>query len=313
MLSRIADSMFWLNRYMERCDTLLRGVRTHYILLLDKGVNEHLSWRIMLETFVTHNEEELQRYENDTDASLHRLLLDSENLNSLKILILHARENARGMQDHITKEVWEHVNQIYHEVNVLANSSNLLVYDAIKTIDQLAQKCIIYNGVTETTMARGMGWNFMNLGKYIERCLLTIELTNRYFSQIDYKLEDEKDILQWRPLLLSLSGYELHLKTYRSNNYNQNTMHQVLFNPNFNRSVLYTLLRIERYFSKIVANNKAEEKEALIKTLGRLVSKVKYTDVDSLNHLTLQHFLHDTRKDLLDFSNQLAQTFFSYS
>ncbi len=313
MLSRIADSMFWLNRYMERCDTLLRGVRTHYILMLDKGINQHLSWRIPFEIFVTSHEEELLRYENDTDTSLHRLLLDNENVNSLKNLILHARENARGMQDHITKEVWEHVNQIYHQVNVLANSSNLLVYDAIKTIDELSQNCIIYNGVTETTMSRGMGWNFMNLGKYIERCLLTIELTDKYFKQINYNLDDEKDILQWRPLLLSLSGYELHLKNYRSNNYNKNTIHQVLFNKNFNRSVLYTLLRIEKYFTFIVENNKAEEKEALIKTMGRLVSKVKYFDVDSLNHLTLQSFLHNTKKDLLEFSNELAHTFFSYS
>jgi len=313
MLSRIADSMFWLNRYMERSDGLLRGVKTHYILLLDKGVNEDLSWRAMLETFATHDEEELKLLENDTENSLYKLLLDTANQNSLKMMIHRARENARGMQDHITKEVWEHVNHMYHDANQLSSSTSLQGFDAIKIIDSLSNECILFNGVSDTTMPRGMGWNFMNLGKFVERCILTIELTHKYLSLIDFKTEEEKDILFWRPLLLSLSGYEMHLKTYRSTNYNNNVLHQVLFNENFTRSVLYNLLRIEKYFKRIVENNRAEEKEALIKSLGRLVSKVKYTDFDSLNQLTLQVFLKETKKDLLEFSNQLAQTFFSYS
>jgi uncharacterized alpha-E superfamily protein len=313
MLSRIADSMFWLNRYMERCDVLLRGVRTYYILLLDKGVNENLSWRIILETFATNDKEELNALENDTDAALYKLLFDTTNPNSLKILIHKARENARGMQDHITKEVWEQVNHLYHQVNQLSASDKLQGYDTLKIIDDLSQKCILFNGVTDTTMPRGMGWNFMILGKLIERCVLTIELSKKFLSQIDFSTENEKDILFWRPLLLALSGYELHLKTYRTASYNKNVLHQVLMNENFTRSVLYSLLRIENYFKQVVKNNNAEEKEALIKSLGRLVSKAKYTDFDSLNHLTLQGFLKETKRDLLDFSSHMAQTFFSYS
>ncbi len=313
MLSRIADSMYWLNRYMERSDGLLRGVKTHYILLLDKDVNQHLSWRPLLEIFTNTDEEQICLLQDDSDAAMQLLLLDTRNQNSLKVMITRSRENARGMQDHITKEVWEQVNLIYHLVNQPAPNLQLKGFEAMKTIDRLTQECILYNGVTDTTMPRGMGWNFMNLGKYIERCLLTIEMTDNYFDRIHYNLEDEKDILQWRPLLLSLSGYELHLKTYRNNNHNRNTLHQVLFNEHFTRSVLYTLLRINKYFNEVVKNNNGEEKEALSKCLGRLVSKVQFTDFEFLNQLTLQEFLDDIRKDLVEFSKQLAQYFFSYS
>ncbi len=310
MLSRTADSMFWLNRYMERSDGLLRGIKTHYILLLDKGVNENLSWRPILQVFTAAHEDEILLLEHNTEAALHKLISDTENPNALKVLITRARENARGMQDHITKEVWEQVNQMYHLIN---QSSLLKGFEALKTIDSLTNECILYNGVADTTMPRGMGWSFMSLGKYIERCLLTIEMANKYYSLIDYKLDEEKDILQWRPMLLALSGYELHLKTYRSSEYNLNALHQVLFNENFTRSVLYTLKRVDKYFGEVTKDNNSEEKEALTKCLGRLVSKLQYTDFESINQLTLQEFLSETRKELVEFSRMLAQCFFSYS
>jgi Uncharacterized protein conserved in bacteria len=312
MLSRIADSMFWLNRYMERSDGLLRSVKTYYILLLDKGVNGNISWHIVLDTFLSHNQDETALLENDTNEALNKLLLDTGNPNSLKVLIQYSRENARGMQDHITKEVWEQVNFMYHQINQLSESG-LQGANAIKNINDLSQGCTLFNGVCEATMPRGMGWNFMNLGKFIERCFITINLSRAYFSCINYQLENEKDILFWRPFLLSLSGYELHLKTYHSSNYNHNVLHQAIFNENFPRSILYSLIRIQRYFSHVTESNQSPEKEKLIKSLGWLVSKVKYTDFDSLNHLTLQHFFEDIKKELFVISNSIAQTFFSYS
>jgi uncharacterized alpha-E superfamily protein len=312
MLSRIADSLFWLNRYMERSDGLIRSAKTHYILLLDKGVNQNLSWQPLLELFFNGKEEEIQLLKNDTDAALHKLLLDTKNTNSLKVMVNRARENARGVQDHITKEVWEHVNQMYHAVNSLTESQ-LKGFEAIELIEKLEQNCLLYNGVADTTMPRGLGWSFMNMGRYIERCMMTIEMSNYYFADVKYNLADEKDILQWRPLLLSLSGYELHLKTYRSTHHTHNTLHQVLFNDNFTRSVIYTLKRMDKYFTDVIRDNTAPEAKALAKRLGRLSSYVEYKDFDSLNKATLQPFLADLRKELNDFSTLLAQHFFSYA
>ncbi|MBC7588965.1 MAG: alpha-E domain-containing protein [Chitinophagaceae bacterium] len=313
MLSRIADSLFWLNRYMERSDGLIRGIKTHYILLLDKGVNQHLSWKPMLEIFTTCKDGEIELLKNNTEAALHKLLLDTSNYNSLKVMVTRARENARGVQDHITKEVWEHVNQMFHSVNALPADMQFKGFEAIATIEALEQNCILYNGVADTTMPRGIGWNFMNLGRYIERSLLTIEMSNKYFKSIEFKLEEEKDILQWRPLLLSLSGYELHLKSYRSTSHNHNALHQVLFNENFTRSVLYTLKRMNKYFTQAIKKNSSSETEALSKRLGRLLCKIEFTDFDTLNEATLQPFLKEITKELNEFSGLLAKQFFSYS
>jgi len=313
MLSRIADSLFWLNRYMERADGILRVTKTHYILSLDKGLNGNLTWRPVLEMFTSSTDEKLDLLENDTTAVLRELMVDTSNYNSLKTILNRARENARGVQDHITKEVWEQVNQSYHAVNQNTLEESLYGYDVMNVLESFSRQTLLYTGVTDITMPRGLGWSFMNLGKYVERCMETIVMTDKQFEQIDYNPENTKDIIEWRYLLLCLSGYELHLKTYRTTAYNNNVLHQVLFNEDFTRSVIYSLSRIDKYLKDVVSEFNSPERAALLRSFGRLYSKVQYMDRDGLNNLTLQEFLAEIKDGLLNFSKQLGQSFFSYS
>ncbi len=313
MLSRIADSLFWTNRYMERADGMLRCTMTNYILMFDKGVSNNLSWQHILEVFAEVEEEEIEAIKFNTEASLQKLLLDGSNLNSLKNVLGNARENARGIQDNITKEVWEQVNGMYHSINVPLLGDKLKGYDALETVNTFCKESIMYNGVTDTTMPRGLGWSFMNLGRYIERCFITIEVAEKFFSLIDFNLDHEKDILQWRPMLLALSGYELHLKTYRSGSHNMNALHQVVFNKDFTRSVLYSLSRTSKYLVDVLQENNTEHKDAIIKRFGRLLSKVEYMDFDTLNKDNLQDFFEDLKTSLGDFSDLIGLSFFSYS
>jgi len=313
MLSRIADSLFWTNRYMERADGMLRCTMTNYILMFDKGVTNNLSWEHILDVFADYKEEELVDLKFNTEAALYRILLEPTNSNSLKRVLGMARENARGIQDNITKEVWEQVNGMYHSINSPQLIDQLKGYDALKTVDTFCKESTLYNGVTDTTMPRGLGWSFMNLGRYIERCFITIEVAEKFFSFIDFNLSDERDILQWRPMLLALSGYELHLKTYRSTAYNENALHQVVFNKDFTRSVLYSLNRISKYLVDVLQENNTEHKDAIIKRFGRLLSKVEYMDFDTLNKDNLEGFFKELKTSLGDFSNLIGLSFFSYS
>ena len=117
MLSRIADSLFWLHRYMERADGMLRLLKTSYILSFDKVQTSSITWEPALRIFTSLPAEEIEALKMNDTAALQYLLTDTSNLNSLKIIITRARENARGVQDQITKEVWEQVNHLYHLVN----------------------------------------------------------------------------------------------------------------------------------------------------------------------------------------------------
>jgi uncharacterized alpha-E superfamily protein len=313
MLSRIADSLFWLNRYMERADGLLRSMKTNYILSLDKGINSNLTWRPVLEIFTILSDDDINLLENDTNATLHYLLTDTDNINSLKAILTKARENARGVQDHITKEVWEQINQMYHMVNDPNIETNLSGYDTLQTIENFSRNSLLFMGITDVTMPRGSGWSFMNLGKYIERCTQTNEITDRQYRSINYDLGNAIDIIQWQYLLLSLSGFELHLKTYRSSNHNKNVLHQVILNEDFTRSILYSLNRIEKYLEDVISENHADKNNDLRRYFGRLHSEVKYIDFEKLNMHELERCLQDVRTGMLEFSRYLTRNFFSYS
>jgi len=313
MLSRIADSLFWLNRYMERADGMLRLAATHYILSLDKDVNGITTWKPVLEIFTSALPDDIKAIENNTEEVLKKILLDTSNLNSLIILINKARENARGAQDHITKEVWEQVNQMYHQVNQPLLLQKIDGFHGLDVMQSLIKHTVMFAGITEITMPRGTGWCFMNLGKYMERCLQTIIFTEKQLDAMNFREADSNDILQWRYLLFSLSGYELHLKTYRSSNHNYNVLQQVLTNENFTRSVIYSLQGIEHYLKTIVQQSVNDETDALLRNFGRLFSKVRFIELDTLNNITVYTFLEDIKTDLLDFNRKLVQHFFSYS
>src|SRR4030095_350430 len=117
MLSRIADSLFWLKRYIERAGSLLRVIRTNYILSFDVIDSSHFHWKEILGMFTILDEETIRLNGENTAAALKYLIADVKNVNAVKALFVRARENARGVQDNITKEVWEQVNHLYHLIN----------------------------------------------------------------------------------------------------------------------------------------------------------------------------------------------------
>src|SRR5450631_687621 len=284
MLSRIADSLFWLNRYMERADGMLRMAGTHYIFSLDKDVNGTSSWKSVMEIFTDSEDKYLNSIENNTEQCLKRLLIDTTNTNCLKTLVNKARENARGAQDHITKEVWEEVNSMYHLVNQPFLEHKIDSYLGLEVMEPLIKHTVIYAGITDITMPRGTGWCFMNLGKYVERCLQTIAFAEKQLELTNFSKADTNNVL-----------------------------HQVLINENFTRSVTYSLQRIEHYLNKVIGNNLNEERATLLRIFGRLFSKVRYMELDSLNKDTVPVFFEDLKAELVDFNQKVVQHFFSYS
>jgi uncharacterized alpha-E superfamily protein len=313
MLSRIADSLFWLNRYMERADTLLRVIRTNYILSFDVVDSSDFHWKDILGMFAVLDDETITLNGENTAAALQYMITDTRNVNSIKVLFVRARENARGVQDHITKEVWEQVNHLYHLVNQPGMEKKMKDSRAIEILDRLTKNSVLFSGITDATMPRGQGWNFMNLGKFTERSMLTIEISNAHFKKVGYQCNNPQDVLHWRNLLLALSGYELYLKTYAGGNHNINVIDQVVMNRSFPRSVLYSFERIKRYLDEILEETKIAGGEALQKIFGRLHSNVLFADQNHLHDGGLQDFLSRTRHDLAEFSKEFARIYFSYS
>jgi uncharacterized alpha-E superfamily protein len=313
MLSRIADSLYWLQRYMERADGMLRLLKTSYILSFDKVQAGGMSWQPALEIFTTLDTEKIQAMQADDAASLQYIMLSPYNNNSLRSIITRARENARGVQDQITKEVWEQVNHVYHMVNNSTLAEKLNSADAITVLDDLIAASDQYIGISDSTMPRGKGWNYMNLGRFTERCLLTVEYVYNFYGRIGFSLKDEQDIIFWRNLLLALSGYELHLKNYNNQDHNRNVAKQVLFDHYFPRSLYYSLDRANKYLIDITNDNAADGTDMLKRSFGRVASQVKFADLNTIEQVGLETYLQMIRRELNEFSSLFGQTYFSYA
>lgn len=312
MLSRIADNLFWLNRYMERTDGLVRTLRNFYILSFEKDVNDNKGYQPLLSCFTSLSEGPIEYMSTQGGTMLNYLITETGNSNSVKVLLGKARENARGSQDKITKELWEQINSMYHYINQPSLVDQLNGPDALDVIEHLHTQTLLYNGVVDSTMPRGLGWNFMNTGKYMERCLQTLDMTEWYLMQIDYKM-DGGDTHYWRHLLLSLSGYEFYLKNLRDTKHTRRVIDQVIFNDDFTRSVFYALVRIGNYTKHVTAGNPTKEALALRKQFNRLRSLVEFTDAPSLNAEEMQALVKEIRQQIWDFYSSFSKLFFSYA
>jgi len=296
---------------MERVEEMLRVARTYYIYSLDTNHTDS-SWKPVLQIYTDLDEDKKTQFEMDNYAALKYLLLDSDNENSTKNIIQRARENARGIQDHLTREVWEEVNAMYHSINRSFVTLKLASSDALEIIDLFLKHSMMYAGIMDVTMQRGIGWNIMKLGKFVERSIETLILTDKQFELFDYDLCTERGITNWRFLLLSLAGYEAYLKTYRSNKHNQQVLHQVIFNADFPHSVLYCLNQIDRSLAVLAQENSNPEVADLLRMFGRMHSKVRFTDPLTLQQENIKQFFQELKHDLQNFNSKLRLIFFSY-
>jgi uncharacterized alpha-E superfamily protein len=313
MLSRVADGMFWLDRYMERTDGMMLTLNTFYILSFDKEIDDNQGFKPLLEYYTDLPKEKIKEVQYDTTFILKYIICDSQNHNSVKNLVIKARENARGSQDKITKELWEHINSLYHYMNSPDLPKKLETSSALKIVTKLNKDFLLYNGILQVTMPRGLGWCFSGIGKHIERCLQTISLTQAYFAPIGYNLEGDEDLLYWRRLLLSLSGYEMYLKSYSNIPHNRKVVQQVIFNRDFAHSVIYTLELIGNYLTYLFKDNTLNEARTLNNQFGRLKSYVEYTDYHNLSNQQLEEVLNNTKAQLNQFSTDFSKLFFSYT
>ena len=313
MLSRVADGMYWLNRYMERTDGMLLTLNTLYILSFDKETNDYQGYKPLLEYYTTLSFDKIKEVQYDTNFVLNYIICDDNNNNSVKNLITKARENARGSQDKITKELWEHINSMYHYINSPDLPKKLETTKALDILNKLNKDFLLYNGIIHVTMPRGLGWCFSSIGKHIERCLQTISMTQAYYAPINYNLDGNEDLMYWRKLLLSLSGYEMYMKSYSNIPHNRKVVQHVIFNKDFAHSVYYTLEYIETYLESLLKQNYLNEGRVLQNQFGRLKSYIEFTDYQNLDYQQLEEVLHNTKKQLMQFSKDFSKLFFSYT
>ncbi len=310
MLSRVADSLYWMSRYMERADGILRMLRINYAYSQD-DIPE-FTWRPVLKIFSFLEEDIISNMERNGREVLRYMVLDKENSNAVFNLVTQSRENARSVQDHITKELWQCLNEFYHTVRDQRLSYSLKTEDPISVVDGLVRQCMLYYGTAEITMPRGEGFYYMNVGKYLERAMQSVNILDVKFSEQNYDLDGTHDPIYWRYMLLSISGYELFLRSYRSTLEPRNILDQIIWNENFPRSILYSVVRLQRSFEKLDIDQQLESYQKIKFMIGKLKSKVQFSDMQTLETEGLHHYLQDIKNELFNIGTAFNHYYFAY-
>ena len=309
MLSRVADSLYWMSRYMERTDGILRMLKINYASSQDDI--HGFSWKPVLRIFTYLEEEESNAIAHHSRAVLQYMVTDKENPNSVVNIVTHARENARSVQDHITKELWQCLNDFYHTVRNEQLVQWLDKEDPVTILDVLIKQGLLYYGTADITMARGEGYSFLNIGKFLERGVQSADILDVKFSDLEYDLT-KTDTMYWKYMLLSISGYELYLKTYRSGFEARNIVEEIVLNNDFPRSILYSVNQLHRYFERLQSERNIEGYREIDFMIGKIKSRIKYTTVDAILEEGLHPYLASIRENLYEVANTINQNYFAY-
>ncbi|EOR92497.1 Protein containing domains DUF403 [Arcticibacter svalbardensis MN12-7] len=311
MLSRVASNLYWLSRYLERSDGILRILKINYASSQD-ALHE-FSWRPLIQIYHSPDEEIINKIEFNSRDVLQYMITGRDNPNSIINIITLARENARSVQDHLTKDLWQCLNEYYHLVKDKRLIATLKMGDPVSVLDELIKQVMLYYGIAEVTMERGEGRSFMNIGKYLERSIQSTDILDIKFNTANSDPDLLTGTSYLRYLLLSLGAYDLYLKTYRQGFDPENVLELVVLNNDFPRSVMYSVNNIHRYFERLKHNKDIIESKELSFMIGRLQSTIKYSTIASITNRGLHPYLSQVKKDLFGIGNALDLNYFAYA
>jgi uncharacterized alpha-E superfamily protein len=218
MLSRVADSIFWMGRYIERAENVARFIHVNLHLILDLPVGSAEQWGPLV---ITSGDQERFAARHGATATkenvIQFLAFDAENPNSIVSCLRAARENARSVREIISSEMWEQVNTFYLMVTApeAARRAGQAPHELFTEVKMASH---LFSGLTETTMSHGEAWHFCRLGRLLERADKTTRLLDvKYFILLPRVADvgTPFDDIQWSAVLRSASAFEMYPQTPR--------------------------------------------------------------------------------------------------
>lgn len=311
MLSRVAESIYWMSRYIERAENVARFVDVNLQLILDQPVGTQAQWEPLVAT--TGDDEEFEeRYgETSRESVLKFLTFDTENPNSIISCLRAARENARSIRENISSEMWEQLNDAY--LMVTETPEEWAMTEPHQFFTDIKVASHLFMGLTDNIMSHSEAWHFCQLGRLIERADKTSRIVDvKYFillpsvSDVNTPFDD----IQWGALLHSASAFEMYRRTHGLISPN-NVVAFLLLDREFPRSVLYCLTKAEESLHAISGTPLETFSNSAEQGLGQLRSEFAYAQVDQVLHSGLHEFLDAFQTKLNDVGEDIYKTFFA--
>lgn len=312
MLSRVASSVYWLNRYIERAENVARFIDVNLNLMLEIDP-AHQQWAPLVLT--TGDEAAFEeRYGDATKANVIRFLtFDAENGNSILSCLRIARENARSVREIISSEMWQQVNVSYLAVEE-AVASGKAFEDPREFFARVKLDSHLFGGIMDATMSHNEAWHFGRLGRLLERADKTARILDVKYHMLLPRLEDvgsPLDDLQWQAVLRSTSALEMYRKERRRRITPRDVADFLILAREFPRSIRYCVTKAEDSLRAITGTPGRAFHNAAEKRLGRLRAELDYLESQDVFAVGLHEFLQRFQADLSYASEGVHESFFA--
>ena len=289
LLSRVADAVYWMGRYIERAENVARFIDVTQNLMLDLPHGFGEQWQPIVDT-TGDRAAFLERYGEATQANVVQFLaFETHNPNSIYSCVLAARENARSVRETISSEMWEQVNSLY--LLVALESRKTLAEGLPQFCREVRMSCHLFQGLQHSTMSHNEAWHFIRLGSSLERADKTTRILDvKYFILLPSVSDvgTPYDDIQWAAVLKSVSGFEMYRKCFGRIS-PERVVEFMLLDGEFPRALRYCIGLADNSLHAITGTRLGAFSCGAEQRLGLLRSELDYAQVDPI----LQSGLHE--------------------
>lgn len=318
MLSRVADNLYWMSRYLERAEHTARLIDVNLTQMLDQNASYtdqrwerlHLSLRIP----------PFAEGVNDAYSVTRALTFDANNSASIVSCITAARENARQLREQISSEMWEQLNRLYLQIK-RTTMDEIWFTEPHAFLATVKESVQLFQGITDATMNHSEGWHFIRVGRFIERASATAALIDVYANALAARPQEEiTDIseaaddlhyLGWVGLLRSCAAFEAYCKVYTAKIQPAKIVEFLLLNAEAPRSVRFSAVMVQGALQAIAKATNTRHAARVDRLAGRLRAGLDYSQVEEVMD-NIHGYLENVQRQCTQIHNAIHQAYVAY-
>lgn len=306
MLSRVAENIYWMARYIERSENIARLINVNTNLLLDLPKSANVGWLPIIQILGSEQLFREQHETTDERSVLRFIIAEQKNPGSIVSTLNLARENARTIRDIIPRESWERINDLFllAKGNAQSGITRKHRYDFLSKIILGAQTI---TGQLAGTMLHDVGYDFLKMGRNLERADMTTRIIDVRSGDLlahEHEALTPYENIQWMSVLKSLTAYQMYRRSVQVRVSRPYVLRFILKDRNFPRAVSHTLGEVEACLANLPRNKE------LKKQLGELHQYVLDADPATLKQNELHKFIDDLQLKLIELHSAIAETYF---
>ena len=306
MLSRVAESMYWMSRYLERAEHTARVIKVQLNLMLERETeDDDRHWRRMLKSLAM---EMTDVKKGEAQALAKSLIYSTDSRSSIVSCVMAARENSRQVREQISSEMWEQLNRMFHAVTRADAEEASDVSDFLQAIKDGAH---LFQGITDSNMTHGEGWQFIQAGRSIERASALSTLLGVHFREF-YGKDAEPEPLEWIGLLRSCTAFEAYCKAYTADLRPDRIAEFLVLNPSFPHSIRFSADALETAMKQIGSEVSSKRSARVERIAGRMQATLAFGQIDEIMHSSLHAYLETVLRQCSQAHSALYQTYITY-